>query len=98
MVTPSNEQLTQYLFEITTGILLGDGNLQKPKSCRYHRLRFTQDQKRQDYVDWLFKQYKNEEFLLTSSKKLIAQNQPSEFSYITSKNKKTRKVIIFKHE
>ena len=96
MVTPSNEELTQYLFEITTGILLGDGNLQKPKSCRYHRLRFTQNQKRQDYVDWLFKQYKNEEFLLTSSKKkLVAQNQPSEFSYTTPTNKKKRERVPF---
>ena len=96
MVTSPNEQLTPYLFEITTGILLGDGNLQKPKSCRYHRLRFAQNQKRQDYVDWLFQQYKNEEYLLTASKKrLIAKNHPSEFSYITPTNKKIEKGYSF---
>ena len=88
-VTPPNEQLNSYLFEITTGILLGDGNLQKPKSCRYHRLRFSQNQKRHDYVDWLFSQYKNDSLLGDNYQyQLIRQNQPFEFNYVTPKTEK----------
>ena len=40
---------------MTTGILLGDANLQKPSGCRYYRLRFAQNSVRQDYVIHLFK-------------------------------------------
>lgn len=58
MVTFADEKLTSEMFEITTGILLGDGNLQKPKGCKYYRLRFAQNYIRQDYVIHLLEKYK----------------------------------------
>ena len=46
MTTKKNEKLIDDVFEITTGLLLGDANLQKPKQCQYFRLRFAQNQKK----------------------------------------------------
>ena len=58
MTTDKNEKLKSEIFEITTGILLGDGNLQKPKGCKYYRLRFAQNSIREDYVIHLLQKYK----------------------------------------
>jgi hypothetical protein len=57
MTTNLNEILKLELFEITTGLLLGDGNLQKPKGCRYYRFRFAQNSLREDYVNHIFNKY-----------------------------------------
>jgi hypothetical protein len=59
MATFAYEVLKPKLFEITTGLLLGDGNLQKPKQCKYYRFRFTQNSIRQDYINHVLKLYKH---------------------------------------
>lgn len=59
MTMLAGEKLTSEMFEVTTGLLLGDGNLQRPSGCKYYRLRFTQNSIRKDYVLHLFYKYKN---------------------------------------
>ena len=43
MTALDKEQLKPELFQIVTGNLLGDGNLQKPKGCQFYRFRFSQN-------------------------------------------------------
>ena len=100
MTTNPNEYLNKELFEITTGILLGDANLQKPKSCKYYRLRFAQNSKRKDYVQWLFKKYKNSsaiyvDGLENTQKPLLRQSVINESTYLTKKHHKKEKVFWF---
>lgn len=48
MTSEKNEKLSLEAFETSSGgLLLGDGNLQKPKGCKYYRFRFAQNQKRE---------------------------------------------------
>ncbi len=54
----AKKQLSNELFEITTGLLLGDGNLQKPRTCVRYRFRFAQEATRKDYVLYLFDKYR----------------------------------------
>lgn len=97
MVNSLNEKLNSEIFEITTGILLGDGNLQKPKGCKYYRLRFSQNSIRQDYVIHLFHKYKTglqiNDFIPT--KPLVTQSQPRGYNYITEVNKLNKKSYSF---
>lgn len=97
MVNPANEKLKSEIFEITTGILLGDGNLQKPKGCKYYRLRFAQNSIRQDYVMHLFKKYQNGLQItnLVSTKPLVTQKKPRSYSYQTKTNKLNKKSYCF---
>lgn len=89
MTTNANEVLKLELFEITTGLLLGDGNLQKPKSCRYYRFRFAQNSLREDYVNHIFNKYQYglEKLDLNEVKPLVSQLKPRKYNYITNKNK-----------
>jgi hypothetical protein len=59
MVYSNNEKLTATAVEITTGLLLDDGNLQKPRTCRNYRFRFGQNSTRKNYVWHVFKIYQN---------------------------------------
>lgn len=86
MTTCSNEKLKAELIEITTGLLLGDGSLQKPSQCKYYRLRFSQNEKRKDYVESVFQKYKNGLEINGSKKPLIKNDQCSRFNYLTKKN------------
>nr|AOC61478.1 putative LAGLIDADG homing endonuclease [Rhexinema sarcinoideum] len=88
MTTKQNEKLTPEVFEITTGLLLGDANLQKPKQCKYFQLRFAQNQKREDYVNWLLKKYKTGLINSASLKPLVACESPHIYQYTTQKNQK----------
>lgn len=99
MTYTKNERLTETVFEITTGLLLGDGNLQKLRSCRYFRFRFGQNDLRQDYVFHLFEIYKyglkislNED---QQKKLLISKNKPRLYNYTTGKNKLSRFSLNF---
>lgn len=88
MTTNQNEKLgpsdpSTVVFEITTGLLLGDGNLQKPIQCKNYRLRFTQNQKRQDYVEWLIEQYSLGLDPLKYKKPLVASKIPHRYQYKT---------------
>ena len=94
MVNPANEKLNPEIFEITTGILLGDANLQRPSSCRFYRLRFAQNSIRQDYVIHLFKKYKNG-VKIDSTKPLISQTEPRLYLYKTRVNKLNKKSYCF---
>jgi LAGLIDADG DNA endonuclease family len=101
MATFAYEVLKPKLFEITTGLLLGDGNLQKPKSCKYYRLRFTQNSIRQDYVNHVLKLYKhglqkiNCISPFSKEKWLVIRNDPRIYKYIPSKNKLTKVSLNF---
>ena len=97
MTTKANEILKSELFEITTGLLLGDGNLQKPKTCKYYRFRFAQNEVRQDYVNHIFNKYKYglQETNLNKVKPLISQLQPREYTYITKTNQLVKKSYSF---
>jgi hypothetical protein len=77
---------------MTTGLLLGDGNLQKPKSCKYYRFRFAQNSIRRDYVNHVFKKYKNglADFAVSKQKQLVTQCTPRLYTYKTTKNKYER--------
>lgn len=83
MTTDKNEKLKSEIFEITTGILLGDGNLQKPSGCKYYRLRFAQNSIRKDYVIHLLQKYKYGLEIKDGikSKDLINRDQPRIYSY-----------------
>ena len=91
----ATERLTEKVFEITTGLLLGDGNLQKPKGCRYFRFRFGQTNLRQDYVYHLFEIYQtglkktslDNLDIIQHEKPLINRNKPRLYNYTTLKNK-----------
>lgn len=89
MTTDKNEKLKSEIFEITTGILLGDGNLQKPKGCKYYRLRFAQNSIREDYVIHLLQKYKYGLEIKDDikSKYLINRDKPRIYSYQTKVNK-----------
>jgi len=89
MTTDKNEKLKSEIFEITTGILLGDGNLQKPSGCKYYRLRFAQNSIRKDYVIHLLQKYKYGLEIKDGikSKDLINRDQPRIYSYQTKVNK-----------
>ena len=89
MVTNENEKLTSEIFEITTGILLGDGNLQQPKGCKYYRLRFAQNSIREDYVIHLLEKYKTGLQInpLIKTKPLVNRIKPRIYSYTTRINK-----------
>jgi hypothetical protein len=97
MIIPANEKLKPEIFEITTGLLLGDGNLQKPSGCKYYRLRFAQNSVRQDYVIHLFKKYQHglqtNDFV--SIKPLINQIEPRLYLYKTKINKLNKKSYSF---
>ena len=95
MVNPANEKLNPEIFEITTGILLGDANLQKPSGCRYYRLRFAQNSVRQDYVIHLFKKYQNGVKTNDSIKPLVTQTKPRLYLYKTKINKLNKKSYCF---
>ena len=101
MVNSSNETLNSEIFEITTGILLGDGNLQKPKGCKYYRkyyrLRFAQNSIRQDYVIHLFHKYKTglQVTNLISNKPLVIQSKPRIYNYTTTVNQLNKKSYCF---
>ena len=95
MVNPANEKLNQQIFEITTGILLGDTSLQRPLGCRSYRLRFAQNSIRQDYVIHLFKKYKNGVKINDSTKPLISQTEPRPYLYKTKINKLNKKSYCF---
>ena len=95
MVNPANEKLNPEIFEITTGILLGDANLQKPSGCRYYRLRFAQNSVRQDYVIHLFKKYQNGLKTNDSTKPLVTQTEPRLYLYETEINKLSKKSYCF---
>ena len=89
MTTNKNEILKPELFQITTGLLLGDGNLQKPNTCKYYRLRFAQTGLRKDYVNHLFNKYRYglEEIQIGNLKPLISQSEPRLYKYLTRVNK-----------
>lgn len=91
------ETLKSELFEITTGLLLGDGNLQKPKTCKYYRLRFAQCCLRKDYVNHLFGQYLYglETSTFIKLKPLINIPKPRVYTYITTTNKLIRQSYNF---
>ena len=95
MVNPANEKLNSEIFEITTGILLGDANLQKPSGCRYYRLRFAQNSVRKDYVIHLFKKYQNGSKTNYSMKPLVTQTKPRLYLYKTTLNKINKKSYCF---
>lgn len=100
MVYSDNERLTAVAFDITTGLLLGDGNLQKPKTCRNYRFRFGQNSMRKDYVWHVFKNYQNglEQFdkhKTPKQKRLINSETPRIYQYVTKKNKLNRLSINF---
>lgn len=97
MTTKANEILNSELFEITTGVLLGDGNLQKPKGCKYYRFRFSQNELRQDYVNHLFNKYRYglEITNLNKVKPLVSQIKPRQYEYLTKVNKLTNKSYSF---
>ena len=100
MVYSDTERLTAVAFDITTGLLLGDGNLQKPKTCRNYRFRFGQNSMRKDYVWHVFKIYQNglEQFdkhKTPKQKCLINYEIPRIYQYVTNKNKLTRLSINF---
>ena len=96
MTTLPNEKLAPLLFEITTGILLGDGNLQKPGKCKHSRLRFAQNIKTSDYASYLFNQYKTQnKQACFISKPLIKLDGLKTSNYITPKHKKSRISIGF---
>lgn len=86
MTTCSNEKLKEELIEITTGLLLGDASLQKPGQCKYYRLRFSQNEKRKHYVEFVFQKYKSGLEINSSKKPLIKKDQCSFFNYLTKKN------------
>nr|QXI88202.1 hypothetical protein [Ulva intestinalis] len=88
MTTNANEILKSELFEITTGLLLGDGNLQKPKTCKYYRFRFAQNELRQDYVNHLFNKYCYglKQINNNEKKPLINQLKPRLYRYSTKVN------------
>lgn len=97
MVTFANENLIPEIFEITTGILLGDGNLQKPSGCNYYRLRFAQNSIRQDYVIHLLNKYQTGVQItnLVQLKPLVNRKQPRIYSYITKLNKLNKQSYCF---
>jgi hypothetical protein len=95
MATAKNEKLNDEVFEMTTGLLLGDGNLQKPKQCNYFRFRFAQNEKRQDYVNWVLKNYKKGLVNPISKKPLVVRETPHVYEYLTSKNKNPAKSFRF---
>jgi len=96
MTTLPNEKLTPLLLEITTGILLGDGNLQNPGKCKHSRLRFAQNIKRCDYASHLFNQYKTQNTQLCFiSKPLIKPYGLKTYDYLTLKHKKNSTSIGF---
>lgn len=86
MTTDQNEKLNSEVFEITTGLLLGDGNLQKPRQCKNYRFRFAQNQKREDYVNWLLKKYQTG--IIDNKKPLVKNIKPHRYEYKTSCHKK----------
>lgn len=89
MTTYKNEKLKPEIFEITTGILLGDGNLQKSSGCKYYRLRFAQNSIRKDYVINLLQKYKYglEIKDQVKTKDLITRDEPRIYLYQTKVNK-----------
>lgn len=97
MTTDKNEILKSELFQITTGLLLGDGNLQKPKTCKYYRFRFAQTGLREDYVNHLFSKYRYglEEIKTDKLKPLIRQSKPRLYKYSTKVNKLLKKSYCF---
>lgn len=100
MVYSDNERLTAVAFYITTGLLLGDGNLQKPKTCRNYRFRFGQNSMRKDYVWHVFKIYQNsleqvDKHNISKQKQLITTKLPRIYQYVTRKNKLNRLSINF---
>lgn len=95
MTTKKNEKLTAEVFEITTGLLLGDGNLQKPKQWKYFRLRFAQNQKKEDYVNLVLQKYKNGLMDPISIKPLVVCEVPHRSFYLTRKHKKPETMLSF---
>lgn len=97
MTTNKNEILKSELFQITTGLLLGDGNLQKPKTCKYYRLRFAQNELRKDYINHLFNKYRYglEDTNIGEFKPLIRQYKPRVYNYSTKVNKLLKKSYCF---
>ena len=95
MTTKKDEKLTAEVFEITTGLLLGDANLQKPKQCKYFRLRFAQNQKREDYVNVVLQKYRNGLMDPISIKPLVVSKTPHRYLYLTSKHKKPEISLSF---
>jgi hypothetical protein len=92
------EKLIPEIFEITTGILLGDGNLQKLSGCKYYRLRFAQNSIRKDYVIHLLEKYRNglKETNLDKQKSLVNRKQPRVYSYTTTINRLKKESYCFK--
>ena len=97
MTTVENEKLKSEIFEITTGILLGDGNLQKPSNCKYYRLRFAQNSIRKDYVIHLLQKYKYglETNDCIKTKYLINRDEPRVYLYQTKINKLNKQSYAF---
>ena len=80
MTTYKNENLKSEIVEITTGILLGDGNLQKPSGCKYYRVIFAQNSIRNDHI---------------KTKNLINRYKPRIYSYQTKVNKLNKQSYFF---
>lgn len=97
MTTLGNEKLKSEIFEITTGNLLGDGNLQKPSGCKYYRLRFAQNSIRKDYVIHLLQKYKYGLKIkdYSKTKYLIKREKPRIYSYKTKINKLNKQSYAF---
>lgn len=92
MTSQKNEKLESELFEITTGLLLGHGNLQRPKTCKHYRVRFAQNQHRLDIVFLLLNRVENVLPVHANGpltcQPLIKCDQPDQYEYLTAVNKK----------
>jgi LAGLIDADG DNA endonuclease family len=90
-MTTDNQQFKPELFQIVTGNLLGDGNLQKPKGCQFYRFRFSQNFEHADYINHLLKKYKKgvvirNPFNNKQLKLLVKRNIPRKYQSIQKRN------------